>query len=90
MERDRHFRIQFQQFHQQLIRKAPKPKSANRRRLPCGSHPEQTAEPEIKAVRGDKVFVESPVLGIMSHEKENGSFPPGGAVHAEAQTFQTG
>ena len=24
-----------------------------------------------------KSFVESPVLGIMSHEKENGSFPPG-------------
>mgnify|MGYP000093282105 CR=1 FL=1 len=32
---------------------------------------------KVKAVRGDKVFCGKPGFWIMSHEKENGSFPPG-------------
>ena len=63
MERDRHFRIHFQKLRQQLVRKLRGQNLQIGGRAPGRPHPEQAAETEVKAVRGDKVLCGKAGLG---------------------------
>ena len=63
MESDGHFRIHFQKLRQQLVRELRGQNLQVGGGTPSRPHPEQTAETEVEAVRGDKVFGGKPGFG---------------------------
>ena len=65
MEGNGHFRIHFQKLRQQLVRELRGQNLQVRGSAPSRPHPEQSAETEVEAVRGDKVFGGKP--GFWDH-----------------------